>query len=310
METVNHKNNLLHMKKICFALILMLAVSACKEGESLNPDGVLLGMGGDTWEKTELDKWLDEEFVEPYNIEVKYKWDPYEAALQKPLVPIDEEQVKPLMTAIKKVWLDSYEITGGKTFIKTMSPKCFVLMGSREYSTTTSTITGMAYGTNKIVILGVNEFAGGGEMRVLKTVAHEFAHILHHTVMYPEEWLDICADSYYGDWGALTTPEATRNGFVSRYARMNGNEDFVETVAYIMLKGKDWFEEYVAEANAVSGNVAGARLKRKEAMLITYFKTVWNIDFYESAPGKKDGLVYRAQAAVSELGLNSTDGLE
>lgn len=287
------------MKKIYLLLALTSILASCSKEDDLNPDSVLLGMGGDTWVKNELDDWLYQEFVIPYNIEVKYKWDPYEVNLQKTFVPVDESKVIILMNAVKKVWIEPYEQKGGPNFIKVLAPKRYVLVGTPEYNGTTTT-QGYAEGGKKIVLLDVNAFdkANVSKVRsVMKTVEHEFAHTLHQTVLYPEEFSTICSDSYTGTWNTTSDSEFKPLGFVSKYSRANPDEDFAETVAYILMNGRAAFDTYVEEA----GGTGGTRLRSKESIIVNYFKQVWNIDFYETYTGAKDGLVDVTQKAISDL---------
>ncbi|MDR1680747.1 MAG: putative zinc-binding metallopeptidase [Prevotellaceae bacterium] len=286
------------MKKILYIMVLTVTLLACAK-EELNPDAILLGMGGDTWERTELDDWLHHEFVVPYNMEVKYKWDPYEFDLGHNFVPVDEPQVKILMTAIKKIWIEPYIEKAGETFIKRFAPKRYVLVGSFQYNGGTIT-RGFAEGGNKIAILGVNTLDLNDKSivrRVLRTVEHEFGHTLHQTVLYPTEWQTICRESYTGSWSSAPSSEFGPAGFVSEYARANPDEDFVETIAYILMYGREWFEDYMVSV----GTDGAAKLRAKENIIVAYFKTIWGIDFYETYDGAGDGLVELTQAAIDRL---------
>jgi substrate import-associated zinc metallohydrolase lipoprotein len=274
---------------------------ACSK-DDLTPDSILLGMGGDTWVKSELDEWLYQEFVIPYNMEIKYKWDPYEVNLQKMFVPVEESKVKDLMTAVKKIWVMPYENKAGSRFIKILAPKRYVLVGTPEYNGTSQTL-GYAEGGNKITILDVNTFDKTSAANVrsrLKTVEHEFAHTLHQTVLYPEEFTTISYDAYTGNWNTTPDAEFPSYGFVSKYARANSDEDFAETVSYIIMNGRAAFNSYVASA----GTIGGTRLRAKEAIIVNYFKQVWNIDFYETYAGAKDGLVDITQQAIADFVAN------
>lgn len=290
------------MKKIYFCIALVALLTACAKDE-LDPDSILLGMGGDTWERTELDDWLYHEFVVPYNMEIKYKWDPYELDLNKNYVPVKEEKVKELMTAVKKVWIESYiKAAGSPWIIKSLSPKRYVLVGSLEYDENGTVTLGNAEGENKIRLFDVNAFNINDKAmvrRVMGTVEHEFVHTLTARVKYPEEWETICRDEYDGNYRATSNDSAVYAplGFVTRYARSNPDEDIAETVKLIVLNGQTWFNNYVTFAGAVGG----PRLRAKEAILINYYKTQFGIDFYESAPGKKDGLIYITQDAIAKL---------
>ncbi|MDR0667971.1 MAG: putative zinc-binding metallopeptidase [Prevotellaceae bacterium] len=287
------------MQKIYLIIAMMAAMVSCTREEQLDPDTILLGMGGDQWVRTELDDWLYHEFVQPYNMEVKYKWDPYEINLQKNFVPVDELKVKDLMNAIKKVWIRPYEKQGGADFIKKLAPKRFVLVGTPEYNDQTPT-AGKAEGGNKITIFDVNTFDNTSPTvvgKILDVVQHEFVHTLHQNVLYPEEWMTICSEFYTGSWNATPDNAFRPLGFVSKYARANPSEDFAETVSYILTHGQAAFDNYVNGA----GDEGAARLRTKESIIVNYFKTIWNIDFYETYAGARNGLVDLIQEAMHNL---------
>jgi len=67
----------------------------------------------------------------------------------------------------------------------------------------------------------------------------------------------------------------------------------------MLVEGKDGFDRIVnsippgTSANGITQAEAQSRLRQKEAIVVAYFKDVWNIDFYS--------LQSRARAAVEEL---------
>ncbi|MDR1342551.1 MAG: putative zinc-binding metallopeptidase [Prevotellaceae bacterium] len=285
------------MKRIGLLVALLVTMAACREDE-LNPNSLLVGMGGDTWERTALDDWLYQEFVEPYNIDVKYKWDPYEVILRTDYIPVEEVKVKELMTAVKKVWIEPYEKRGGAEIIKKISPKRYVLVGSIEEA------TGRAEGTNKITLFNVNGFDVKNSDQIrerMKTVHHEYGHTLSANVLYPDEWKTICSESYtgIGQWSAsANTDELARAaGFVSRYARANPEEDWAETLSTILVNGRGWFDARVA----LAGTDGGEKLRKKEAIVLSYMKANWGIDLYETYSGGKNGLMDTVQEAIEQL---------
>jgi substrate import-associated zinc metallohydrolase lipoprotein len=292
------------MKKIALLMALVAVATTCNK-DDLNPDSVLLGMGGDMWERTELDDWLYNEFVLPYNIDVKYKWDPFEVNVKNNYAPVKEEKVKELMNAIKKVWIEPYEKEGGAGIIKQTSPKRYVLIGSNEYSGAgAATTNGTAEGTNKITLFHVNNFDVLSDKELkdrMGTVHHEYGHTLAANILYPEEWKAICRDFYVGisTWSnsAMTDALAMQSGFVSRYARANPEEDWAETISSILVEGRAWFDKRVSDA----GEEGGARLRAKESILVGYMKSNWGIDLYETSPGARDGLVDAVQDAMEKL---------
>ncbi|MDR1342082.1 MAG: putative zinc-binding metallopeptidase [Prevotellaceae bacterium] len=286
------------MKRTGLLVALLVTMAACSK-DTLNPNSLLVGMGGDTWERTELDDWLYQEFVEPYNIDVKYKWDPYEVNQRYNYTPVKEEKVKELMAAIKKVWIEPYEKLGGPEIIKKMSPKRYVLVGSFEYTESTQT-NGTAEGTNKITLFNVNGFDVKNSDQIrgrMKTVHHEYGHTLSANMLYPDEWKTICSESYSGQWSSLGDGEAQAAGFVSQYARANPEEDWAETLSTILVYGRGWFDARVA----LAGTDGGEKLRKKEAIVLSYFKTNWGIDLYETYSGGKNGLMDTVQEAIEQL---------
>jgi substrate import-associated zinc metallohydrolase lipoprotein len=259
------------------AFVLMISVIACTKEEKLDTSN-LLGLGGDTWAKGTIDKWLYDTMTKPYNIDVKYRWDPWEVALDATLVPPEESKVIPAMSIVKQIWIDPYNAeTGSENFIKKYAPKTFVLVGSPQYEFN-GEILATAEGGNKIVMFVINRFDKNNIVelrRMLHTIQHEFAHILHQNILYPQEFKTI-TPGYTSTWFNISNEEAQSQGFVTNYSMDKPDEDFVETVATMLIEGRARFNELVAAQNAT----AQAALRRKEQIVVDYYKKAWNIDFY------------------------------
>jgi substrate import-associated zinc metallohydrolase lipoprotein len=92
---------------------------------------------------------------------------------------------------------------------------------------------------------------------------------------------------------------AARDGFVTAYAMSAPDEDFVEMIATMLIEGRNGFDNLVnaipagTSMNGTTQGEAKTRLRQKEAMVVSYFKAVWNIDFYN--------LQSRTRAAVESL---------
>lgn len=272
-------------------LVLSLGLLAgCQEKEEdLQVD--LVGLGGDTWVRTPLDDWLSANFVTPYNIEVKYRFDRYELALNRVLVPPQETKVTEVMDAIKKTWILPYEQQAGETFIKRLSPKQFVLVGSPQYNTNGTITLGTAEGGRKVVLYRINNFDKNDKPEVkemLHTIHHEFGHILHQTILYPEEFRRI-TPNYTANWNDFSLADAQSRGFITEYARNNSDDDFVEMISIMLIEGKENFDAIVNNIPE-SGQ---AHIRQKEQLVVRYFKEAWNIDFY--------ALQARAQTAINAL---------
>ena len=281
------------MKKNYIKLLILFLgltfVTACEEKEDLDTE--LVGLGGESWVKGPVDNWLDQNYVTPYNIEVKYRFDRYEVSLGRVLTPPREDKVIPVMETIKTTWIEPYNLEAGPDFIKKLSPKQFVLVGSASYNSNGTITLGTAEGGRKIVLYVVNDFDKKRKDEVkqmLHTIHHEFGHILHQTIMYPQEYKRITTD-YTASWNDFSLAEARARGYVTEYARSNPDDDFVEMISIMLIEGRAGFNTIVSQAPAN----AQPLLRRKEEIVVRYFKQAWNIDFYS--------LQTRTQTAINAL---------
>ncbi|MBD0293698.1 MAG: hypothetical protein ICV84_00635, partial [Flavisolibacter sp.] len=94
--------------KPLLVVLTILLFASCKKEEPLGNVDAISGLGGDVWAQGPIDKWIYDNLTVPYNIAVKYKWDQSEIELNKTVVPMREEQVIPVMSSIKKTWIDVY----------------------------------------------------------------------------------------------------------------------------------------------------------------------------------------------------------
>jgi substrate import-associated zinc metallohydrolase lipoprotein len=283
-------------RKILCLLFVFATFASCKKEEPLESVDNIPGLGGDTWAEGPIDKWIFDNLTTPYNIAVKYKWDQPEIDLNKTVVPVKEEQVIPVMSAIKKAWIDVYEAEAGSLFVKKYTPKFFILEGSGSYNPDGTTTLGTAEGGRKVVLYQLNYFwtkdmpghvpsDSTVVKEVFHTIHHEFGHILHQNVMYPLEYKRINVGLYTTNWNNISTKEARLDGFVTPYSISGPDEDFVEMVSIMLTEGREGFNRIVngitgTSSNGTTAEVAQSRLRQKETLVVDYFKTVWKIDFY------------------------------
>ncbi len=285
-----------NFKDITVTALLLLILASCTKTEDLNrPQPV--GLGGDVTAPTAIDKWILDSLTTPYNISALYKWDPSNASLFKTVTPADESRVIPLFSALKRVWINPYnEETGSDLFMKKYSPKQFVLIGSVEYDYYSVTL-GQAEGGNNIVFFDVNQNYDKDPItsikRVIHTAHHEFAHILHQTVIYPQDFKGTSSKlglpGYTATWFNVSDADAFDQGYATAYSRSGPDDDFVEMVAAMLTEGRPKWEEMKTATNAT----ARAALQQKEDFVVTYYRQVWNIDFYS--------LQSRVQKALNAL---------
>ncbi|MEI6949161.1 putative zinc-binding metallopeptidase [Paraflavisolibacter sp. H34] len=283
--------------KLFSVFYLLVALASCKKEEDLDTS-TLLGLGGDTWAKSAIDRWLYDSLTKPYNIDVKYRWDPWEVNLSATLIPPDESKVIEAMSAMKQIWIDPYNAeTGSELMIKKYAPRTFILVGSPEYLPNNTILLGQAEGGSKIAMYVINNFSKSNTAelrRMLHTIEHEFGHILHQNVVYPQEFKTI-TPNYTSTWFNISDAQAQSEGFVTGYAESGPDDDFVETLSVMLIEGKNRWEELVTSQNAT----AQSALRRKEEIVVNYFRTVWNIDFYS--------LQKRTQDAINRLSSDALD---
>ena len=70
----NTMKTLRHIQFCLFALLAGAAFTACNEEDPIDPNADIPGLGGEETVQTETDRWLYENYVVPFNIDVEYKW--------------------------------------------------------------------------------------------------------------------------------------------------------------------------------------------------------------------------------------------
>ena len=301
------------MKKFTFLFLVttfVTAMSSCKKEDPLTGVDNIPGLGGDTWVNGPIDQWIYDSLTATYNIGVKYKWDQSEIDLDKTLVPPKEEKVIPVMSSIKKAWIDVYVAEAGPLFFKNISPKFFNLVGSPAYENGAIKL-GTAEGGRKVVLYNINSFSIKGlpdyvpaDTAIVKemfhVIQHEYSHILDQNIKVPLQFRQSSTSAYTSDWLNVSTTEALHEGFITSYAISNPDEDWAEMVSLMLVQGRPWFNNLVnsinytgTTANGTDAATARQRLRDKEAAVVTYFKQAWNIDFYS--------LQARSTAAIRSL---------
>jgi substrate import-associated zinc metallohydrolase lipoprotein len=232
--------------------------------------------------KSSLDNWIDTNFLTPYNINVQYKWDQNLVDNNRYLFPPTQTKVQPALEIVQKIWLQSYSTIGGPDFVKKIAPREFVLVGGVNLNTTGTITLGLADAGQRITLFetdNVDKTDRENVKRFIKTIQHEYIHILNQTKPFDEKTLaKITPTGYTSNWYATSTAVANEEGFISDYARSNINEDFAEMAATMLINSK---AEYQAILDGIEDEEAVANIKAKEAVVVKYFKDAFNMDFYK-----------------------------
>lgn len=299
--------------RLTFLILAIGALASCKKEDfDINDANNINGLGGDTWVKGPIDNWIYDTLTVPYNISVKYKWDQFESLsdITKILVPPKEEYVIPILSATKKAWINPYIAEAGEVFFKKLSPKFMYMIGSPAFEANGGLKLGQAEGGRKIILLATNYTKTKGMpdytpadsfwlKEMFHTIHHEFAHILHQTILYPNEFKNLNPNLFTAEWINYSDQEALQDGFITPYSMNVVDDDFVEMVSVMLMEGRAGYEAMLAGIpNTVSPrgttrDQAIARLRAKESIVVNYFKQTWNIDFYS--------LQTRTRAAIESL---------
>ncbi len=284
------------MKKIYLLLAISLmafSFSACSDDE-LNPESVIIDTPKDDW--TEFDTWLDYNFRMPYNIRYIYKFEDIQSDMSNDQAPAKILYSQIMAKIIRFLWLEPYAEVGGMDFIRKTAPRVFAVYGSGNY-VGTIVVTGVAEGGLKITLYGLNWLEDNTELiynngvddkdgyrikvnvdyvnsTYLKTIHHEFMHILCGQKNYPRDFNLISQDDYAAQWNSLSDEAAAKLGFVRNYASQSPGEDIAEV--YCQYIG--WTEEQWQAKLTQAGAEGAAKIERKLAIVKQYMKDSWGID--------------------------------
>ncbi|MBF7093061.1 putative zinc-binding metallopeptidase [Flavobacterium sp. ALJ2] len=231
--------------------------------------------------RTELDNWIVKNYLNPYNINTLYKWNQNTVDNSRFLFPPTIDKVQPALEIVKKIWLKSYETIGGADFVKKIAPREFVLVGGVNSNESGTRILGIAEGGQRITLFEV-DYLDNKKREIVKefvhTIQHEYIHILNQTKPFDEQaWAKITPSGYTAIWHLDSDAKSRELGFITSYARSNIVEDFAETASVILINTKQDYEAILA---GIGSEKARNDIKKKEAIVVKYFKDTFNMDFY------------------------------
>lgn len=267
-----------------FSAIVLSAmfISACQE-DLLSQESVITV---ETVPQNDFDKWLDANFVDPYNIDFKYRYEMNESDLNYYTVPAAYDEAIIMAHLVKYLCIDTYDEVAGIDFTRNYFPKMFFLIGEWEYRNNGTFILGTAEGGKKILLSGINYLNDVLDMGAdalnhyyIKTIHHEFTHILNQTKDFSTEFGQITGSGYVADsWSeAPYNTEYLKNGFISSYAQHSDTEDFAEMLSIYVTNPQSYWDEQLKTA----GNTSAEFITSKLDLVRDYMKTAWSIDIDE-----------------------------
>lgn len=230
--------------RLRFGLVLLLLIS-CFEEDKL--DTPVTDVDNPS---TDLDRYIDENFVQEYGIAVRYRYDEKFVDPGQQVAPPKLEVIRPMLDLIDNYWIDVYkDVEGGEAYFRRYVPGEIVFLGGLIYNGDGTVTLGTADAGARITFTDVNSIDFDDEewlLRQLHTVYHEFAHIVHQNDKLPTAFEEIAAEGYSsaGSWFNVSEEEALIRGFVSPYGTSSPNEDFAEVIAFYMAE-VDFFDDYI-----------------------------------------------------------------
>ena len=287
------------MKKLNIFVVMLVAlttlnVTSCSDDDFT--DSIFPSVN-ETLDRTvysfPLDTFIKVNFQEPYNMCYLYRLQDIGSDMDYNLTPCSYDQCVNLAVLNKYLWYDVYRDVVGQEFLKKYSPRVMHIIGSPAYNPTSGTIKlGTAEGGLKITLYNAESLRPDNLENLneyfFKTMHHEFSHILHQNVNYPQDF-NLISSTFYNSAGWQDTPDSVvlGQGFVSPYASSQAREDWVEVIAnYIVKDSITW--AHMLDGATKSWEVA----------------TDVNYDYWKSIDAK----VKRGQAHRDSVGYYYKDG--
>ena len=217
---------------------------------------------------------------------------------------------------VKYLCIETYNEVAGIEFTRKNFPKMFYLIGTWEFRNNGSFILGTAEGGKKILLAGINELSthlGSAEelnFYYIKTIHHEFTHILNQTQDFPTSFREVTGASYVSD-SQFSEPFVSvylSRGFISAYAQTNAVEDFAEMMSEYVTHTPEWWEAQLKAADTMYADdinqteTGRSLIEQKLDIVRAYMSDTWNIDMDELRD-----CILRRQANITDGLVDLTD---
>ena len=273
------------MKRIFFhtaaVAALVLSLNSCTR-EVLESESVVTINEG---VRTDLDRWLERNFVLPYNIEYVYKWDSNTVPFEFETTPVDYQEAVVHAHLIKYLCFDCFAAVAGNNFVCRYMPKqVYVVSSPMTLAGANFSVVGSTDFGKRVLLSDINGFAEalttnlwrmkGSLMaqqsfseKVGKTTFHELMHLLNYTVDMPVSYKEITPNYLFSDWTRYEYKLG--EGFISAYSRYSEMEDFAEVFAHYIIIFPPIWEERAAKDE---------RIVKKLSLIRSYLEESFGVD--------------------------------
>lgn len=260
--------------------MILISFAACQKEELSNKSI----FSDEQAVKTDFDRWLDRNYVDPYNIRFEYRMPDNETGFSYWVTPPDVEKSIKVAKVVKHLSLecmvemmaDDNPDRDPALFVKKYFPRVLFLVGCYHISNTGTVALASAENGLQINILGVNFFDDPvvDGLQISGTMVHEFMHILHAAAQVPVEFHSITESKYVGSTYTNLGGDYHQHGFVNNYARSSIGEDVAVTGAALICETDATWEKWYA----AGGEEGGAILRKKHDLLKKWLYDSFGVD--------------------------------
>ena len=152
----------------------------------------------------------------------------------------------------------------------------------------------------------------------IKTIHHEFTHILNQTKTYAENFGQITSNTYVGDACFDTDQYWRGRGYITDYAQSEHREDFAEMFSEYITHDAAWWQEQLDAAHSETANVrqvtpdaeyGDVLINAKMDIVRTYLQDSWGIDIDELRDilGRRFGDVVAGRVDLNSVKLTAQE---
>lgn len=260
--------------------MILISFAACQKEELSNKSI----FSDEQAVKTDFDRWLDRNYVDPYNIRFEYRMPDNETGFSYWVTPPDVEKSIKVAKVVKHLSLecmvemmaDDNPDRDPALFVKKYFPRVLFLVGCYHISNTGTVALASAENGLQINILGVNFFDDPvvDGLQISGTMVHEFMHILHAAAQVPVEFHSITESKYVGSTYTNLGGDYHQHGFVNNYTRSSIGEDVAVTGAALICETDATWEKWYA----AGGEEGGAILRKKHDLLKKWLYDSFGVD--------------------------------
>lgn len=331
-----------YLKSIPAILLLGVIAVSCSKEDKLDPNSYL--PTGEIEKSNAVDQFIHTKFIQPFNIAIDYRWDRnnYGPGLdnKRNLYPSKLVNVQPALEMVDKVWIQSYLEVAGKEFVQRIRPGRFLIAGGYALNDDGTRTLGLASGGVQVTLYEVDFLQTKIESarQFIHTIQHEYIHIINQDRGFNESEFGANNLGYYTPTWYLLDPALKNNkftidtyanvlGFVTGYSRSNIIEDFAETASFMLTQKPAAYQAMLAKIRSYDNMTSAQRaaiglndefyrpggadkIERKVALVRSYFKKNFGIDFDELARVANKNADESPMLNNSAVGARSVFGIQ